>query len=73
MCLEELVKCSYSGLGCTRSELLIKDDEEILDSVLPLPKTQEKGLGGAGFLEEDVHALSHLKIKQWKYKICTTY
>lgn len=56
MRLEELIKCSNWGLHPAGNGLLVQDDVEILDAVASFTNTEKKGLFGASFLKEGLHA-----------------
>lgn len=56
MRLEELIKGSNWGLHPAGNGLLVQDDVEVLDAVASFSDTEQKGLSGASFFKEGLHA-----------------
>lgn len=56
MRLEELIKGSNWGLHPAGNGLLVQDDVEVLDAVASFSDTEKKGLFGASFFKEGLHA-----------------
>ncbi len=54
--LEELVKGSNWVLHPEGNGLLVQDDVEVLDAVASFADTEQKGLLGASFFQEGLHA-----------------